>query len=325
MTQWLGGFVIAMKFSEALIKYLAFGKFKNKESSMQTYNTHVRLLGVHLRNPEIEDIKSHHIIEYMTLMKEMGWDENTFNTKANAWKQFFRFWKNEGAKVLDPENIPVPTREWKMPRALTEEEYKKLLAVLEKHPKNIITLRNKTALRFLWDTGARLNEMLSLKVSDIDLKKMEAVIRTEKKRSNTPRALRTIFWKKQTHEYLKDYIRARAEFLKQKQFKDSDGWLWVAAHGKWKCGNPWRDHAVEITLKRVSYDANLGWTAKPHSFRHHFGRALAMGPKGDGVGGASPYILKDMLGHAQVSSSEIYTVMNQESMREVHKKFFKRR
>lgn len=289
---------------------------------MSTYYTHIRLLCVQLRNCEIEEVKSHHIIEYMDLMKTMGWDENTFNTKANAWKQFFRYWKNEGLGVLDPENIPVPHVERKMPRFLTDEAYQKLLDGLETHPKNIITLRNKTALRMLGDTGARLNEFLGLKVSDIDITKQETAIQTEKSRGVKP--LRTIFWTKETHRYLRDYIKARAEFLKQKQFEDEEGWLWISANGKWQAGNPWSDRAVEAILKRLSIQVNLGFTANPHTFRHRFGRKLAMGPKGDGAGGANAFVLKDMLGHARVTSSEIYTVMNQENMRAVHQKFFKK-
>lgn len=258
----------------------------------------------------------------MDLMKTMGWDENTFNTKANAWKQFFKYWKDEGLNVLIPNNIPVPQVERKIPKFLTDEEYKKLLAGLETHPKNILSLRNKTAIRMLADTGARLNEFLSLKVSDIDFEKKEATIRTEKSRGIKP--LRTIFWTKETHSYLKDYIRARAEFLKQKEFDDKEGWLWISGNGKWQAGNPWGDHAVEIMLKRLSYQVNLGFTANPHTLRHRFGRKLALGPKGDGVGGANAYVLKDMLGHAKVTSSEIYTVMNQEMMRKVHDRFFKK-
>jgi len=311
-----------MKLQEALQKYIAFGKYKNKASSMSTYYTHIRLFCVHFRNCEIEQIRSHDIIEYMDLMKTMGWDENTFNTKANAWKQFFRYWKKEGLNVLDPENIPVPQVERKIPRFLTDEDLKKLLAALEHHPKNILSLRNKTALRFLADCGARLNEFLSLKVSDLDFEKMEAAIKTEKSRGVKP--IRTIFWTKETNRYLKDYIRARAQFLKDKEYYDKEGWLWISGYGKWKSGDPWSDHAVEAFLKRLSNEANLGFTANPHTFRHRFGRKLALGPKGDGVGGANAYVLKDMLGHARVESSEIYTAMNQESMRDVHHKFFKR-
>lgn len=311
-----------MKLSEALTKFIAWGKYKNKQSSMSTYYTHIRLLCVHLKNCEIEDVKIHHIIEYMDLMKTMGWDENTFNTKTNAWKQFFTYWYNEKLNVLNPQNIPIPKVERKLPKYCTDDEFEKLMETLNHHPKNIITLRNKTALRFLADTGTRLNELLSLKVSDIDISKMEAIIKTEKK-PGTVKAVRAIFWNKETHQYLKEYIRARMEFLKQKEYKDKDGWLWISAHGKWKAGNAWGDHAVEATLKRLSYEANLGYTAHPHTLRHRFGRKLAMGPKGDGSGGVNAYVLKDMLGHASIRSSEIYTVMNEEMMRNVHHKFFK--
>jgi integrase/recombinase XerD len=311
-----------MRLSEALQKYIAFGKYKNKAASMETYRTHIRLLCVHFRNCDIEDIKSHDIIQYMDLMKEMGWDENTFNTKANAWKQFFKYWKEEGLDVLSPNNIPVPKVERKQPRSLTDEELTKLLDVLENHPKNIITLRNKTALRMLADCGARLNEFLSIKVSDIDLNKRETIIKTEKKPGSV-KALRAVFWTKETHRYLTDYLKARKFYLEEQTYADN-GNLWITANGRWQAGNTWKAHALETLLKRLSFAANLGWTAHPHSFRHRFGRKLALGPKGDGSGGANAYVLKDMLGHADVRSSEIYTVLNEESMRNVHEKFFKK-
>lgn len=223
---------------------------------------------------------------------------------------------------MSPDNIPVPKRERKQPRSLTDEELTKLLDALETHPKNIIALRNKTALRFLADCGARINEFLSLKVADIDLEKQEAIIKTEKKPGSL-KALRAVFWTKETHSYLKDYIRARAEYFKQHDFKD-DGWLWISAHSRWEGNKPWTDRAVEGLLKRLSVQCKLGWTAHPHAFRHRFGRKLALGPNGDGVGGANSYVLKDMLGHADVRSSEVYTVLNEESMRNVHRKFFKK-
>lgn len=309
-----------MKLSEALTKYIAFGKFKNKASSMSTYYTHIRLLCVHLRNCDIEEIQSHHIIEYMNLMETMGWDKNTFNTKANAWKQFFKYWDDEGLVVLNPKNIPVPQRERKLPRPITNEEIDKLLAALSKHPDNIIRLRNEVAIRMLADCGARINEFLSVRTTDIDFQKRETIIQTEKSRGVKP--LRTIFWSKETHKLLLKYIDRREKFLAERQYEDKEHWLWIAAHWHWKAGKQWSDAAVEATLKRLSYEAKLGWTAHPHSFRHRFGQKLALGPAGDGEGGANQSVVKNMMGHVTLAASDIYMVMNQDSMRKVHHRFF---
>lgn len=304
-----------MKLSEALIKYLAWGKYENRVSSMSTYNTHIRLLCVYFKNCDIEEVKSYQIIEYMDLMIECGWDRNTFTAKCSAWKQFFKHWKKEGLNVLDPDGIPMPDKEVKFPKILEEKEFKKLLEVLEKHPKNIHRLKNQTALRVLWDTGTRLNEFLSMKIKDIDLVKMRTLIATEKAKTIKP--VRMVFWTKETNRYLKDYIAAREVFLKGKKFDDQEGWLWIGAHSHWHAGKRWGDHAVEILLKRLSYEAELGFTANPHRFRHHFGRNLSLN-------GANGNVISDMMGHANIESSRIYTVMNEEMMEAVYRKYNKR-
>jgi len=119
-----------MLLNEALTKYLAWGKYQNKQSSMSTYNTHIRLLCVHFRNCDIEEVKSHQIIEYLDLMIELGWDRNTFGAKCSAWKQFFKYWKKEGLKVLDSDSIPIPEIEYKFPKVIEKSDYEKLLRVI---------------------------------------------------------------------------------------------------------------------------------------------------------------------------------------------------
>lgn len=167
----------------------------------------------------------------------------------------------------------------------------------------------------LFDTGARLGEFLSMKVEDIDLVKMRAMIKTEKSKGVKP--VRMVFWTKETNRYLKNYIQAREYFLKEKRFNDVDHWLWVSANGTWNCGQNWSSRAVEAVLKRLSKEANLGFTANPHRFRHHFGRNLALQ-------GANNSVISDMMGHANIESTRIYTVMNEEMMQEVYKKYNKR-
>jgi integrase/recombinase XerD len=248
----------------------------------------------------------------MDLMETLGWERNTFTAKCSAWKQFFKHWRREGLNVLDPDSIPLPDREVKFPKILEKEEYQKLLQALDSHPKNIHRLKGMTALRVLWDTGVRINEFLSMKVADMDIKEMHTIIKTEKSKGIKP--VRMVFWTKETNQYLKDYIAARAELLKEKGFKDEEGWLWIAAHGRWNCGAAWTDRAISILLKRLSNESNLGFTANAHRFRHHFGRNLSLK-------GANGNVISDMMGHAKIESTRIYTVMNEKMMEETYRKY----
>lgn len=100
-----------------------------------------------------------------------------------------------------------------------------------------------------------------MKAKDMDLVQMRTLIATEKSKGVKP--VRMVFWTKETNEYLKDYIRAREEFLKAQQYEDKDGWLWISANGRWQAGRGWSDRAVEAIMKRLSHEANLGYTANP--------------------------------------------------------------
>jgi len=282
---------------------------------METYKNHVRLLCVYFRNCDIENIKLEEVIEYIKIMKDVGFDQNSFIGKCSAYKQFFTFFQKQGIKVPDPEMIPIPRGEYKFPKMLEEGDYKKLLAALEKHPKNIHSLKNKTLLRILWDTGVRLNELLSMKTEDMDLQLMRTVIKTEKSRSRI-KPVRMVFWTKETNVYLRDYIKARKEILEKTGFEDKEGYLFIGAHYRWKMGSRWSDTAVEAMLKRLSIDANLGYTANPHRFRHHFGKTLA-------IRGANQSVIADMMGHANIENTRIYTVMNEKMMQDTYKKYFK--
>lgn len=304
-----------MKLSEAITKYTAFGQFKNKPSSMSTYYTHLRLMAVYFRNCELEEVKLGEVVEYIQIMKDCGWDSNSFTGKCSAYKQFFKFFKGQGYQVVDPEMIPIPRAEYKFPKIIETPDINKLLEALDKHPGNIHRLKNQTLIRILRDTGVRLGELRSMKVQDMDTEGMKTVIKTEKSRGGI-KPIRAIFWTKDTNIYLKDYVRARAEFLKNKGYEDKGQWLWISAHGTWNVGNQWSAVAIEAMLKRLSLEAKLGYTANPHVFRHHFGKTLA-------INGANQSVIADMMGHASIENTRIYTVLNETMMQNTHKKYFK--
>lgn len=303
-----------MSLHEALEKYLAFGRLKNKQSSMSSYYMHVRHLVLYFRNCRIQEVTFQDVISYMDLMTKIGWDRNSLVGKASAYKQFFTFWQGQGYVKWNAKDIPIPDVDHKFPRVLKEEDYKKLLQNAPK--RNLKDLRNRVILQLLWDTGARLNEMLGLNVKDMDTLHRRAIIKTEKSRGVRP--VRTIFWTKKTNEDLKEYIELRNGYLSTLSEAKDSGALLITIYGRWQTGVRMGESTVETVMKNLSHKASLGFIANPHSFRHSYGRNLALQ-------GANNSTISDMMGHSDINSTRIYTVMNGETMQEQYNKFFSKR
>lgn len=279
---------------------------------MSTYLMHLRHLVLYFRDCELEAVKLEDIIDYMDAMIKLGWDQNSLIAKTSAYKQFFKFFEAQGIIKMNADMIPVPKVQPKFPKIIEEEDYKKLLKTVR--IVGVRGLRTILILNLLWDTGVRLNELLSLNVSDMDLENMRAIIKTEKSRGIKP--TRMIFWTKETNKALIKYIKLRGEMIQKLGINDS-GALIVNLWGRWTAGERLSDTSVESLMARLSREANLGYIANPHRFRHRFGRNLALQ-------GANNSVISDMMGHSDINSTRIYTVMNEGMMQEAYNKYFKK-
>jgi integrase/recombinase XerC len=202
----------------------------------------------------------------------------------------------QGYTVLEPELIPLPSKEYNLPRIANEENYQKLLSVVPKtnDPRHI---RNRAIIMLLWDSGARNGEILSLDLDDVDTEQMRAVIKTEKSRGRRP--FREIFWTEETNKALLCWI-AKRDFLKKTKMSHMDECLFPCI-SSCLSGRRMTNKGVAEFLRRYSNRANIPYM-NAHSFRHHMGHDIIS------QGGSSSDVM-NILGHATLASSSIYTMM----------------
>ena len=172
-------------------------------------------------------------------------------------KNFFNYCRNNNLQCLAPWLIKTPRIDAKSHRAVTEEEYLKMIAGI---PENeFVFLRDLILIRLLWDTGVRVSELCDLNTSDIDPKKLSAIIKTKK--TGRPRV---IVWSDETHRLLIKYFGIREEL--ERTNGSSALFIGQAGNGQWS------NRMSRRTAQRVvkSYAKKAGITAKvtPHSFRH---------------------------------------------------------
>lgn len=291
-----------MLLNEALKKYVAFARFENQGTTLVTYENHLRQMGIWMRNCELEQVKFQELINYINYIKQFGVQDGSLNSKCSAFKQFFTFYYKQGFKLFDPSLIPVPHAEPKFPKLIEKEDYFKLLEAAKGG--KLINLRNQLILMLFWDTGVRRTELLSFETAKMDTTNLRTVIQTKKSRGIKPS--RMIFWTKETNEILKEYIKLKPE-----------GEALICSLWGENPGSRLGSMTLQDMIKGLSLKAELGYTANPHRFRHHFGRTLSQG-------GANGFTIGDMMGHANINSTRIYTVMNESALEETYNKHFRR-
>lgn len=301
-----------MKFSEAITKFSAWRKFAVKETTVKGYEQILKVFCLFLRNPQIEDIRLDDVMEYLNGMRDLGWEENSFVTKCMALRKFFEFAKKLNLTNLDPELIPIQHKTFTFARVATEEDYKALVKYFNesfKKVKDLRYIRNELFIRLLWDTGARLTEILNLNISDI--RANEATIRTLKSQnsSKNSRPIRQIFWSDETQKLMLYWLHQRSHLNASGKAIDTEA-LFISLTS-WKAGQRLTKSGVGEALRRACKALSIP-AVNAHSFRHHMGHQIIK------KGGSTADVM-NILGHATMESSKTYVQMQGIELRERYK------
>jgi len=297
-----------MKFKEAIDKFLEWKQINAKEGTLKGYHLDLRQFCLFMRNPEIENVQLEDITGYFNMMGDLGWKWNGFVTKSIALRKFYQFYARQGHQVLNYELIPIPRREYNPPRVATEQEYQRLLEVIPNESNDPRHIRNLAIVNMLWDTGARVGELMSLNMPEVKVDQMKAVVKTEKSKGKNP--FRQIFWTEETSKNLNRWVEKREELAQRTEFTDPEA-LFVGAC-RWQLGKRLSNGAVAIFLRRYSTKAEIT-TLNAHSFRHRLGHELAKR-------GANNSLISNILGHAALSSSYVYTMISNKELEVEYRK-----
>ncbi len=261
----------------------------------QNYRRDLKEFEEFLKNNKIEDVKNidYFVLrKFVSLLNKKKLSKRTISRKISTLKSFFRLLVREKVLKNNPaSSLIYPRLDKPLPKFLTESQVEKILDL--PNTKKLLGLRDRAILEFLYSTGARVSEMVSLKKEDLDL--IGGVVKVfgkGKKERILPLGEPAI-------ESLRDYLKARV---------DEQRALFLNKNNK-----PLGDRGVRSIISNYIKKAAFLFKVSPHVFRHSFATHLLNR-------GADLRSLQELLGHSSIATTQIYTHVSLDSLKKVYQK-----
>ncbi len=248
------------------------------------------------------DIEPHHLTDYLASRKQVGLAAASIKLEAIALRIFFRHLIARNRLEANPaEHLPIPRIEGYLPETLNASDVERLLdSVRGSDP---LAMRDRAMLELLYASGLRISELCGARLENFSPE--EAFIRVVGKGNKTrlvPVGSKAV---DAMHQYLQN---ARPSLIS----KRSGAEIFLSVRGR-----KLTPQRVWQLVKHYASVAGLGESVYPHLLRHSFATHLL-------AGGADLRIIQELLGHADISTTQIYTHVDSSRLRAVHKNFHPR-
>ncbi len=292
-----------MKNEDILKEYFSYLKLE-KGLSLNTVESYGRDLYKFftLVNKGYDKIEERDVSEYIIKLIADGISHRSVARNLSALKSFFRYLQYTGRIRTNPLSFISQPKLWKnLPEYLTVEEVEKLLELPDVSKRG--GLRNKSIIELMYSTGIRVSELVNLKVDKVNLDMgFITVIGKGNKERIVPFGDEAKRW---LLKYLKE---GREKFLKGRV----SPYLYLNARG-----DKLTRQYIWKMLKKYGRMVGIEDKIKPHILRHSFATHLL-------EKGANLRLVQILLGHSQISTTEIYTFISRKRIKKIYKKFHPR-
>ncbi len=247
---------------------------------------------------------------FVAWLTHQGLSPRSINRMVSGVRGWYRFLERRGLVAANPfAEIRSLRTEKRLPSFLFEEEMARLVEMPSREPcadgEEFWKLRDRAALETLYSTGCRISELVSLDLPDVDLKNRTARVMGKGSRE------RNLFLGEAAVEVLREYMSRRmfhARPASSPGTEDSSRALFINRRG-----GRVTDRGVRFILGEYLARANLGKHVTPHTFRHSFATHLL-------DRGADIRAVQELLGHASLSTTQVYTHVGLERLKKVYRR-----
>ena len=275
-------------------------------NTIQSYGRDLRCFASFLKKRNIESIEgvSHKdITEFMWARKKDGIAANSIARALVAIRVFYKFLVREQKAKQDPTSILDSPKLWKrIPDTLSVDEVERLIT--RPDSRNILGIRDRAILELLYATGIRVSEIVGLSLNDLNLGAgfLKCTGKGQKER--------IVHVGKKAQMAIDLYIsKVRPQLVRPK----------VSSNGLFltRLGKKMTRQMLWKIVKRYAKAANIKKSITPHTLRHSFATHML-------ERGADLRVVQELLGHADIATTQIYTHVDKERLKAIHSKYHPR-
>ncbi|MCL5666213.1 MAG: tyrosine-type recombinase/integrase [Patescibacteria group bacterium] len=318
-----------LKYVTDFLEYCEIGKNQSLRT-IKNYDHYLRRFAVFAKNSGVKEPKNINLdlIKKYRLYLNRLVDENgktlkliTQSYHLIALRAFLKYLTKQDVETLAPEKIELPKNPARQVEFLEAGELNRLFEATRKEPNEQLRLRDYAILQTLFSTGLRVSELASLRRDNLNIERGEFTVRGKGSK------LRLVFLSGEAAESIKKYLTKRKDNSKALFVSHSAVGntieKQIASQGYGKNNNDNRNNnlaagltarSIERVIKKYCRLAGIVKKVTPHTLRHSFATDLLRN-------GADIRSVQSMLGHASITTTQIYTHITDQGLRDIHKKF----
>lgn len=279
------------------LKYLKIEKNYSKYTIIN-YGKDLKLFKKYLDEEHItniENIDYKLLRQYLSFLYDFNYDKKTITRNISTLRSFFKFCHKENIISSNPMTlIESPKLDKKLPKVLNTIEVEDILSI----PDTLtpLGLRDSVILELIYSTGVRVSELVNIKLSDIDNSSRKIIITGKGNKE------RIVLFGKVLEDKLNNYLKnGRTQLLK----KPCDYLILN------KNGNKITPRGIELIIDGILKKGHINYKISPHTLRHTFATHMLNN-------GADLKTVQELLGHESLSTTQIYTHVSNERLRNVY-------
>lgn len=289
----------------AFAAYLRLDKGLSKKT-IESYLSDLICITNTLNLSLLEKLSEVQIQDLFYQWQRNGIKKSSLHRKASSLNAFFSYLQASGKKTPNPlERLDLPKREQSLPKTLSREEIEKLLLAPDTTQDKGI--RDKAILELFYATGLRVSELAQIKIAHIHTEERRILIRGKGAKE------RVVLYHEQAAKWLEKYMQEVYPKMNP-GFSVENLFVQQNTNG----AAPFSRQQIWKMIKTYAQVAGIHKQISPHSLRHSFATHLL-------EGGLNLRSLQTLLGHSDISTTQIYTHVEEQRLVEAHKKFHPRK
>jgi len=254
------------------------------------------------KHTDLKSINQDIVHDFRLFLSKLGLGRKTQGYHAIALRSFLKWLIRNDYDVLAPDKIDLPKIPERQVKFLNGEQIDRLLNAPTLS--NIQGIRDKAILEVLFSTGLRVSELTNLDIEKIDFERREFGITGKGGRA------RVVFLSSRASEYLKKYLNERKDHFKPLFIRHKGSMDPTTPDNKMRL----TPRSVERLVKKYVRKIKLPVEITPHGIRHSYATDLL-------IAGADIRSVQEMLGHKNISTTQIYTHVTNKQLHEIHEQF----